>query len=355
MSNPQLDSEEPIEEVEGPPEEDDSSDSEDYSIPGDDQYSAGDPAHVILKGHAESYDQYFLVVFYFVLEDEFVQLENVTAISSEENDIFKKIDDGKEPTELNLRINEVIDTLPENKVKDSHNFRNKLERNLKQNDTIEELYEPLDLGDVEEFRSLFTDILRDQIFPGSKLDVGLKVVSPEQGAQDVSEVAEQAVEELEEEPEEAPPEEDESPETLMVSPEYDPVDGVRLEYLTRGSSFYVRVTGPSVSRLKETFVDGDDPEEAKQSKPLSAELLEVTEAPMKESDRFTVQLGSNLLGKFSANPSTKVQIKNLEELPWHVRFRRQLYYAVALLLIFLFSTSVTFFLFPEAIIQFFSL
>lgn len=332
-------------------EEDTSPDRNPFAIHEEDTYEDGNRARVVVRGEAESYDQYFLVAFQVVFQDDRVALEDVSSLSGSEMSILERVDAEGSYADLIRDMTDTINSLSDSRKKDSQNFRSKFERVVREPEKLENLTEPLRDGRLEDFHRTLHEFLLSEIFPGTELRTGSRVLSEQESTSSSENTSAESdpdgtdVESLVEDSETA--KEDDSPKTLELRPEYDPMDGVSLRELEPGDRFDVRVVGNSLYDLRDQYIEGDDPREATQSKIINAKLLNVDDAPLKSVRTFVVELSEDARGQFAVDPSAKVSFRNYDDLSAPLKMRQRIRFFLLATMIFLFSVCLMFFVFPD--------
>lgn len=312
-------------------------------------YDPEEPIRVLFRGHAESYDQSFLVVVDVRRDDSAVVFDELHVLSTRERERLRNVALDLREGEFAEQFSDLINELDETDTKDSANLRNKLERVLRQSGTMESLTEPLFEGDPEEFESTLREFLLNEIFPGSQLELTVRLAPAEDGSEPEAESVES--DSTEEDDDEEEEDDQESEKLLPVSPEVDPIDGVRLRDLRIGDSFDVRVVGHSVRDLRPEYVEGQESAADDQSKLFNAKLVGTEDVPVEGTRKYIVRMTEDIYGRCTLDPTTKVKIRNIEDLSFLLRTRRQIFYVLVVLLIFLFSASLVFFLFPEPLLN----
>lgn len=337
-------------EQESPPEEPGDSEPNSFTINAPDTYRGGDKVRVVVRGFAESYDQYFVVAFQVSFHEERVEIEDLSALAGSERSLLERVDAEESYPKVTQEITTSVSRLSDSKRKDSKNFRNKFERIIRQPEQLEGLMEPLREDGEEDFEETLHDFLLGEMFPGTELRIGVRVLSV--GETDYGETNGDRpsgnVETPETIVEDTDPEQsDSSPPMLDLRPEYDAFDGVSLESLRPGDKFDVRVVGDSLHDLQNKYLDGEDPGDADESKILNAELKEVRNAPSKSVKTFVVRLANDARGTFSADPSARVSFRTYDDLSASVKLKHRARFFLLTAMIFLFSVCLIFFLFPK--------
>lgn len=315
-------------------------------------YDPKEPFRVFVRGHAESYDEWFLVVLELDPTPESPELSNLEVLSAQKPDHFTNL--GLDNTgDFGQWILSLRNSLNQTELKDSTNLENKLDGLLSQSSTLGDLLSPLTEEDVESFRDEFIDFLIGEVFPGSQLDLYIYVEPmelEEEGSTDSSPESKDAGEQKDDDSGESNDQED-SPKLLAISPEVRPTGGIPLADLQEGDAFDVRVVGDSARDLRSRFIDGN-PEEAEESKIFNARLVRIQDVGIEDVKKYIVQLTEDIYGEFSMDPSTRVKIRSMNDLSFLVRLKYWVFYFLVLVLILLFSLSVMFMLFPEPIVLF---
>lgn len=282
-------------EEESPPSDDDSPSR--GSLP----YDPEEPIRILFRGHAESYDQSFVVALHVEFRDDCVFLEDLSALVGSDRSVLDRVDAEAPFSSVIRNITQAINRLSSSKRKDAQNFRNKLERVLHEPEKLEELTEPLRQNRNKDFHDSLHEFLLSEMFPGSELRTGARVLSVEgtdyedqaQKGEDAGTGDDQS-DGIVAEGEKSSS--DDSPNMLELRPEYDPMDGVSLCQLRPGDKFNVRVVGDSLYDLKAEYLDGEDPAGADQSKIMNAELEDVRDAPLKSVKTFALRPPTSFAG-----------------------------------------------------------
>lgn len=323
-----------------------------FAIDREDTYEGGGTARVVVRGRAESYEQYFVVAFQVGFHDDRVELEDLSALAGSDRSILERIDAEESYSKLTGDITTTLNRLSDSRKKDSKNFHSKFERIIREPEKLENLSEPLRDGRLNDFHRKLHEFLLSDIFPGTELRTGSRVLSdgqsedsPEKEESSGEEATPSDADSIVEEAEQ--PAEDESPKMLEVRPEYDPMDGVCLRELEPSDRVDVRVVGDSLYDLKDEYIDGENAREADRSKIMNAELVEVRDAPLKSVKTFVMKLSTDARGEFAVDPSARVSFRNYDDLSAPLKFRQRLRFFLLATMIFLFLISLVFFAFPE--------
>ena len=313
-------------------------------------YTPDESYRIFVRGYAESYDEWFLIVLDAEPDSDEPELQNLDGFSAQDPERFTGLEFDASP-EFDQRLLNLRDSLNQTERKDSKNFENKLNGLLAQTSTLDNLLSPLAEKRMDAFREGFTDFLIDEVFPGSQLNLHARVVTPEQ--EEPSESDSPEIDREGDEDETGEEDEDETDDSLKlfkVSPELDPIDGFALSDLREGDAFDVRVVGESVRDLREQYVDGD-PEEADRSKIFNATLVRVQDVSLDGVKKYIVQLTENIYGECTLDPETRVKVRQIGDVSFMARIKHRVFYALLFLFILVFSLSITFFLIPEPILN----
>lgn len=324
-----------------------------------DNYTPDEPSRIFIRGYADSYDEWFLVVVDAEPAPEKPELLKLYAFSAQDPERFTGLDfDGSEQFEE--RLLDLRESLDQTERKDSKNLENKLTGLLSQTNNLNNLLTPLSEQRNDDFRQEIRDFLIDEVFPGSQLNLDVRVVSIEKSEEssepvppedEKDEEDDQIDEEEKKEDEEDEEEEDEdSLKLFKISPELDPIDGFALSDLRVGDAFDVRVIGESVRDLRDKYVDGDA-EDAERSRIFNATLVRVQDVSLEGVKKYIVQLNEEIYGECTLDPETRVKVRQVGDVWFLARLKYRIFYALLFVFILMFSGSITFFLFPEPILN----
>ncbi|MFB6344769.1 MAG: hypothetical protein ABEK50_03220 [bacterium] len=312
-------------------------------------YETGRPAAIVLAGEAAEYDRHFLLFCIVNPARDTATLDQIEGLAEEEKRLTERIDLNQHPNDVHNQILKASSNATATQQKDSKNFINKCRQTINQQETLSTLGEALSKGETEVVEDLFTDLFRNEIFPGSDLDLNTKIGSNMDG--DTIEEDPEQTAETDEEPEEET-QDDNEPLILDIIPEVNPSTGVPLKELKPGTEIEIRVVGDSVDELRDQFQVNDESEEGRRkSKPLYTKLLQVDSSEGEDQAEFLTKITHEVYGKGEVDENTLVQLRREEDMPTHILLRRKILNILLILVAFLFSTSVLILLFPDAFLN----
>lgn len=314
------------------------------------EYEPGHRTAICLAGEATGYDRQFVLFAEVVLADESISIDDLNGITDESGRFTGRIDLEQPPYDVKEKLIETISGAPPTELKDSKNFVNKCQQILNQRETLSDLGELLYDEDLEGVKSFLLDKFQSEIFPGSELDLTIKIGSnltpettdePGPDGESVPDAEEEQIDE-----------EETGPMFLDVIPEVNPSHGVPLHELSEGTEIEVRVVGDSVSELREQFRCDDETSHEPKSKPLYSKLIDLESSGNSSESRFVVKITNDVYGSGNVDANTMVELRTEDDIPSHIQLRRKILNVLVGLLIFVFSASLLILLFPES---FFSL
>lgn len=312
------------------------------------EYEPGRKTAILLAGEAPDYERKFVILAEVILADGSASIEEINGITDENGRFTEGIDLNQPPYDVKGELLETISDAPPTELKDTKNFINKCQQTLNHRETLSDLGDLLHDDDLEGLKSFLWDQFKDEIFPGSELDLTIKIgsnLSPkitDEPERNVDTDSDSEVEEAEE---------DSGPLFLDVVPEVNPSSGVPLRELGEDKEIEVRVVGDSVNELRDQFRSSEDSGEPK-SKPLYAKLMEVESTGNGAETEFLVKITNEVYGRGTVDPNTMVELRSEEDVPSHIKLRRKILNILVGVLIFVFSASLLILLFPDS---FFSL
>lgn len=306
-------------------------------------FQPGNRTAVCLAGEADAYDQCFILFMELSLSSDAADLEEIHGVVDSDGQFTDEIDLDQSPYRVKQQLLKVMSGVDPSQLKDSKNLVNKCKQTINQRDNLSEIGEGLQQDDAEGVESFFKDLLDNEIYPGSNINLTVKIGSnldPEPTTPEPDEPDEDG---------EEPEPEDEGPMFLEVVPEVNPARGVPLRELNSGDEIEVRVIGDSVRQLRDQFRSPDEEEgQQLQSKPLYSKLLKIESTGDGDESIFLVKITNEVFGKGTVDANTMVELRREDDIPSHIQIRRSIFKLLIGVLIFVFSASLLILVFPDS-------